>query len=75
VFFNTNLKILITYNIIKILLLNFLVKVCLGIRVRLIHRNGGSIYLRQRIKILFVAVKSTMLRKPLQYPEVTTEKL
>jgi hypothetical protein len=40
-----NPTILIIYNIIKILLLNFLVKVRIGLRVRLIHRNGGSMAL------------------------------
>jgi hypothetical protein len=34
--------ILITYNVIKILLVNFLVKVYHGICVRLIHQNDGS---------------------------------
>jgi hypothetical protein len=41
-FFNMNPTILSTYNIIKIFLLNFSVKVHLEISMRFIHRNEGS---------------------------------
>jgi hypothetical protein len=53
VFFNTNTMVLIMYNVIKILLLNFLVKICLKIRVRLIYRNECSSYLDMLIKLHF----------------------